>query len=221
MEKRAAISGEDRLIKQYFCLFGIPDDYGTVPVKGCFKKSIDERGPLSDASYKITVLNQHDQKNPLCKPSVLIEDQFGLYGEYTPDEGIGSNDVLVKRIKNGTINNGSYGFNYVWDKMEYDDETGLIMMFECNLFEVSPVTIGSQTGTFVKRSSNGIFEDETLEDETEGLIKAISKKYQLQIRSLINRHISLAKLGKPTNESLTDDKPTKAKLDLNYLLKKF
>lgn len=225
LAQRAATTSSndgDRLIKQYFCIFGIPDDYGTVPVKGCFAKSLNDRGVESKSSYKITVLNQHDQREPLCKPSVLIEDEIGLYGEYTPDEGIPSNDNLVKRVKNGTINNGSYGFNYIWDKMEYVEDTGLILMKEVDLFEVSPVTIGSQQETFVVRGANGEYIDKTLEYDTEYLLKQIPRQYHLEFRTIINRHISLAQQQplETRQKALGEGKPKQVGIDFDYLLKK-
>jgi HK97 family phage prohead protease len=213
------VDANSRLIKQYFCIFGVPDDYGTVPVKGCFSKSLEERGPDSKSNYKIVVLNQHDQCDPLCIPKILIEDQVGLYGEYEPDQ-IPSGDRLITQVRSGTINQGSYGFNYIWDKMEYDSETELIMMKECNLFEVSPVTIGSQKETFVKRSTTGIMVDEFLEEETEDLIKQLPRKYHLELRSLIDRHISLAQI-KPEKKPLDEDEPQHGKvIDFDYLFSK-
>lgn len=211
----------DRLIKQYFCIFGVPDDYGTIPVKGCFAKSIEERGPNSKSNYKITVLWQHDEKDPLCIPTVLKEDEIGLYAEYSPDP-IPSGDRCLIQVRSGTINNGSYGFNYIWDKMEYNEKTDMIMMHEVALFEISPVTRGSQTQTYVKRNANGIFEDKFLLEETEDLIKQLPRKHHLELRNLINRHISLAQ-SQPLDlreKALENDKPTKAGLDYDYLISK-
>lgn len=222
MERRSPIVSEvesERLIKQYFCIWGVPDDYRTEPMKGCFKKSLNERGPGTNAMNKIIVLNQHDQKDPLCLPSVLKEDEIGLYGEYEPDP-IASGDRLIIQIRRKTINQGSYGFNYVWDKMEYDDKTDTIKMYECELFEVSPVSIGSQSGTFVVRNKKtGKFEDKYLEDETEDLIKQIPRKYQLEIRTLITRHISLAKLQplEQRQKALKSSKPKQRGIDYSFL----
>ncbi len=210
----------ERLIKQYFCIFGVPDDYGTVPVKGCFTKSIEERGPNSKASCKIVVLNQHDQKDPLCLPLVLQEDEIGLYAEYEPDP-MPSGDRLLMQVREGTINNGSYGFNYVWDKMEYKEDTGLILMNESTLYEISPVTIGSQKETFVVRSADGHFIDQFLEEETEDFFKFVPRKHHLELRSIINRHITLAKMQplETRQQSTTSNQAAAGKvIDYNYLI---
>lgn len=145
------VTTEDRLIKQYFCIFGIPDSYGTVPVKGCFNRSLGLRGPDSSSEQKIVVLNQHDPRDPLCVPIVLREDELGLYGEYEPDV-MPSGDRLLTQIRSKTINQGSYGFDYIWEEMEYMENTGLILMHDVDLYEVSPVTYASQKETFVLRN---------------------------------------------------------------------
>ena len=215
-------SENERLIKQYFCIFGVPDDYRTIPVKGCFTKSLNERGPKSASNYKVVVLNQHDQKDPLCLPSVLEEDEVGLYGEYEPDP-MESGDRLILQVRRGTINQGSYGFNYIWDKMEYIEEMDAILMHEVDLQEVSPVTIGSQKQTFVVRSKDGELIDEFLGEETEEFIKSLPRKYHLELRCLIDRHITLAEM-KPIEQrrkSLQINEPQQGKEKLSYLINNF
>lgn len=208
-----------RLIKQYFCIWGVPDDYGTRPIKGCFTKSLNERGPSTSATNKIVVLNQHSQKEPLCIPNILKEDEIGLYGEYEPDEGIVSNDELIIRVRKKTINQGSYGFNFVWPKMEWNEKDECIDMFECELFEVSPVTLGSQGGTFVVRNKNGKLEDSFLEEDTESLIRQIPRKLQLEARSIIQRHKSLSKLqpDEQGKKPLKKRKPKQRGIDYNSI----
>lgn len=212
-------SDNPRLIRQYFCIWGIPDDYGTRPVKGCFSKSIRERGPESSASNKIIILNNHNQKEPLCVPIILKEDEIGLYGEYIPDEGIQSNDDLVIRVKSGTINGGSYGFHYIWDKMEWNEKDKVIDMYECELFECSPCTFPSQVETFVVRNSKGVIIDDSLEEDTESLIRKIPRNLQLETRSLINRHISLLKSQPQKKESaLRNKEPKQRKINYKKLI---
>lgn len=208
-----------RLVKQYFAVWGVPDDHGTRPVKGFFAKSIQERGPKTDATNKILVLNCHNQRDPVCVPSLLQEDDIGLYGEYEPDAGIQSNDELLIRIQKRTINNGSYGFNYMWDKMEYNEKDDVIDMYEGEVFEVSPCAFGSQGETFVVRNSRSL--DPTLEEETQKLIKKIPREHQLAVRSLIARHISLAQFQpdeqreKPLKKR---SKPKQPAIDFDYIM---
>ena len=93
-------------------------------------------------------------------------------------------------------------------------------MYESELFEVSPVTIPSQIGTFVVRGRQF---DEELQTQTESLLKQIPRKLQLEMRSLITRHISLAE-SQPESQSQPPLKKSKPKqrsaIDYNYLTKK-
>lgn len=211
---------DGRTLKQYFAIWGIPDDYGTVPIKGCFSKSLQDRGPASKATYKIVALYMHNLCDSVGLPSVLVEDEIGLYGEVPALEGVQVADELVIRHNKGVCNNGSYGFNYVWDKMEYDDKTDKILVYETDLNEISFVTIGSQKETYGVRSSTGEYTDEFLSDETEDLIRLLPRKYHLELRSLIDRHITLAKLQplEQRQKALEDGKPQQEDL-YDYLLK--
>lgn len=209
LEKRSQPSSDGRLLKQYFCIWGVKDGYGTVPIKGCFAKSIQERGPASNATYKITALYAHSQRDSVGLPSVLVEDEIGLYAEVPVLEGIDVCDALVIRHRSGTCNNGSYGFDYCWDKMEYDEATDSVIMKECELYEISFVTIGAQKETFGVRGSDGAYSDEFLEEDTDDLVKQIPRKHQLEIRTIIERHISLVK-NQPIEtrqKALEKDKP--------------
>lgn len=220
-EERAPKVENDRLIKQYFAIWGVRDSYGTAVIKGAFKKSIEERGPNSKANSKIIVLWQHRTEDPLCIPNVIKEDDIGLYGEYEPDP-VPSGDRCVIQVRSGTINQGSFGFHYVWDKMEYDDKTDTVYMKECDTFELSPVTFGSCVETYVKRNAEGIFIDEFLDEETEDLFKQVPRRYHLELRNIIDRHISLAKVQphQQVRNALNDSKPKQVGLDYDYLLKK-
>jgi len=214
---------EGRTLKQYFAIWGIKDDYGTMPLKGCFSKSIRERGPASEATYKITALYMHRQGDSVGLPAVLEEDETGLYAEIPVVEGIQVADELVIRHKRGLCNNGSYGFDYVWDKMEYDEKADAIVMKECDLFEISFVTIGAQTETYGVRNSDGTYTDDFLLEDTEALIRKVARKDQMELRSLIDRHIALAKSqpNEQKQDSLDTSKPTQGGIDYNYLLSKF
>ena len=217
---KKSVSDNPRLLRQYFAIWGVPDDYGTVPIKGCFAKSISDRGVGSKATYKITALYMHCQADSVGLPTVLEEDEIGLYAEVPILEGIQVCDELVIRHTNGTCNNGSYGFNYIWDKMEYDEVNDVIIMKECDLFEISFVTIGAQTETYGVRNKEGIYTDEYLSDETEDLIRRLPRKEHLELRNLINRHITLAK-NQPLEirqETLINNEPKHVGIDYEYLL---
>lgn len=218
-EERKPKVENERLIKQYFAIWGVRDSYGTAPIKGFAKKSIEERGPQSKSNQKILVLWQHKSDDPLCVPNLIKEDDIGLYAEYEPDP-IPSGDRCVIQVRSGTINQGSYGFNYVWDKMEYDDKTDTVYMKEGDIFELSPVSFGSCAETYVKRSDSGLFIDEFLEEETEEIIKRLPRSNRLELRNIIDRHIALANAQplEQRRKALEDSKPQHVGLDYKSLL---
>lgn len=201
---------ESRTVKGYLAVFGIPDTYRTVAVKGCFAKSIQERGPQSQSKQKIAYLWQHDPRDPIGQFTVLQEDDYGLYFEAVLDE-VPSGERALRQIKSGTINQFSYGFDYIWDKMEYEEVRDVVLMYEVNLMEGSPVTFGSNAETYAIRSKQDYENQKNILDlDTEDFISSIPRSKQLELRQLIARQISLAKVQ--PNElrqiSLTPNEPS-------------
>lgn len=194
VDLKQQVDVESRTIKGYLAVFGIPDTYGTVAVKGCFAKSIQERGPASTSKQKIAFLWQHDVCDPIGQFTVLKEDDYGLYFEAVADE-VETGERALRQINSGTINQFSYGFDYIWDKMEYDAVNDTVLMLEVNLMEGSAVTFGSMSETYAIRSKEQ-YENEkyNLDVETDEFIKSIPRSKQLELRQLITRHISLSKI---------------------------
>lgn len=182
---------EGRTIKGYAAVWGVVDSYGTVFLRGAFAKSIQERGPDSSAKYKITLVWQHDLRDPIGRVTVLQEDDYGLYFEAEVDE-IPQGDRALKQIESGTLNQFSFGFNYIWDKLEYNEKKGVVEVREVDLFELSPVTIGSNLETFAIRSPEGREAvGEALSIEIEEFIRVIPRDKQLELRQLFARHKAL------------------------------
>lgn len=196
---------EDRTIKGYLCVWGVRDSYGTVFVKGCFAKSIAERGPKSAAKQKILFLWMHDTCDPIGQFTVLEEDDYGLYFEASVDEVENGERALIQ-TQSGTLNQFSVGFDYVWDKMEYDETRDAILIMEAMLMEGSVVSFASNEETYCIRSQEQ-FEAETerLQQDTEFFIRSVPRNLQLELRRLITRHKTLAEF-KP-DEPLKQRKP--------------
>ena len=215
--------------KAYFCIWGVRDSYGTAFMKGCFSKSIRERGPESSANQKIAFCWQHDVRDPIGRFLVLREDEIGLYGEWQFDdiEAVPSAKRAKSQIRSGTINGYSFGFEYLWDKMEYIEEDDVILIKEAELYEGSPVTCAAIKETKTVRSIAELeTEKQFLDSDTEDFIKSTPRSKQLELRQLIARHISLASV-KPNElrqTSLNNDQPIEQlaeiggyKLDLKTL----
>lgn len=227
VDKSGSLNDKGTGGKAYFCIWGERDTYGTMFMKGCFSKSIRERGPESSANQKIAFCWQHDIKDPIGRNILIVEDDLGAYTEYEFDdvEAVPSAKRAKAQIRSGTINGYSFGFDYIWDKMEYDEDTDAVLIKECDLHEISPVTRPSLSGTHSVRSVEE-FETEKicLNEETEDFIRSVPRSRQLELRQLISRHISLAKV-KPDelrHIPLKNNKPDEQsdKLDINLLLTK-
>jgi HK97 family phage prohead protease len=210
-QRKANTESTDRILKTYHCMFGQVDDRGTRFMKGAFSRSIQERGPKSNAKYKITVLWMHDTRDPIGMPTVIEERDAGLYAEWEADD-VPNGDRALKQIRSGTLNNFSFGFKPIWDKMEYNSQDDCIEVMEAELLELSPVTMGSNMNTYAVRGANNESDDDLIED-TEDFIRSVSRKQQLELRQLIDRH---------RLDALVPQQPLTTKagsIDYNYLRK--
>lgn len=215
---KLSASDEDRTIKGYLVVWGVRDTYGTIFVKGCCAKSIQERGPQSQSKYKITGLWQHDQKDPIGQFSVLKEDDYGLYFELLTDAGVPSAERAVIQVRSGTINQFSAGFNYIWDKVEYDEETDSLLLKEVILMEGSAVTIGSNHETYAIRTLEDFeLQNDYLRSETEQFIKTLAPNKQLEARQLFTRTTSLAQAKPHHLDTLRRPEPIEEEIDYNFL----
>lgn len=204
---------EDRNINAYFIIWGEPDDYGTVFLKGSWTKSINERGPKSKASQKIVNLWCHDQRELISRPWEIVEDDIGLRGQFKPDDVPRGNQCVIQ-VRSGSLDQFSAGFNYVWDKTEYDETEDAIIVSECMGLELSPVALASQALTHAVRSIG-----EDLYEQTELLLKKIPKERQLELRGLLSQYASLAQPVGSTDKPIQTRK--QKRVDYAYLLKNF
>lgn len=133
----------DRKVKGYAIVWGSKNDYNEIVLKGATQNSLNARGIGSTSGNPILVLNQHRQSEPLCRPTILQEDDYGLYFEGDVIEGVGYADEAVNQVAQGVLRQLSYGFNYVWDKTEYDATNDAYILKEIKLGEISLVTFSS------------------------------------------------------------------------------
>lgn len=207
-EYESRAMADDRIIRGYLIAWGVKDSYGTIFVKGSCAKSIQERGPESNSKYKIVALWQHDQSDPIGQFRVLKEDDYGLYFEMELDEGVPSAERALIQVRSGTINQFSVGFNYLYDKMEYDEQRDAVILKEIVLMEGSVVTIGSNEETYAFRSKEEyLTKKDYLRQETELFVRSLPANKQLEARALFTRHTSLAKQEPQILEALRAEKP--------------
>lgn len=187
---------DSRKVSGYAAIFGVKDKANDILIKGCFAKSIAERGPESQANDKIILLWMHNMSEPIGRITKLVEDDKGLYFEADIDD-IPLGDRAIKQMESGTINQFSFGYSYVWDKVDYDEKMDAYIVKEVVLYEISPVSIGCNGMTEYTglKSEADILERieslrEDIENELAGM--AVSKKSRMQ--ELFGKVWSLASL---------------------------
>lgn len=203
-------------------MFDQPNQHREITLKGAYSKSIRERGPNASSNYRIKLLNQHKTDEPMALIAKLEERNEGLYFESEPLPEGAAEDRLLRNIRSSLINNFSEGWNYVWDKVEYDEARDLIILKEKQLFEISPVSIPSDLGTFAVRSAEEL---ENLYDDTELFIKELPRSKQLEARQLFARHKSLIQVEpleqRETALNTEDEPKEKRGLNWNYIAQNF
>ena len=223
--KELSYNGESRTISGYAAIFNNRDKAGDILLKGCFAKSIQDRGPESQANDKIIMLWQHDQHEPIGKISVLIEDEKGLYFEAVIDD-VERGNQAIKQLESGTLNQFSIGYSYVWEKCEYDQERDAFIVKEVVLYEISVVSIGCNGETeYLGLKSESTDPYEELKNEIESAIKGLPIRKKEEIQTLVRKVLSLGqfkpevprKAVEPLEEVKAD---TKIKLFGNIKLKK-
>jgi HK97 family phage prohead protease len=134
--------GDDRKIKGYALVWGEKNDYNEIFVKGSTLNSLNARG-VGASKNQILILNQHKRSQILARPSALQEDETGLYFEAEIIKGTQYADEAVAQVRQGVLNQLSVGFNYIWDKVEFDPASDAYVIREMKLYEISLVSLGS------------------------------------------------------------------------------
>lgn len=144
---------DERIIKGYLSAFNIKDEDNDIIMPGAFAKSISERGPKGTG--RIQYLRYHYPEYQIGKFLELEEDAYGL--KFVGQLSSSSKGVdAYEDYKLGIIKEHSIGFNYVGDKLKYDQETDTFFVAEVKLWEGSAVTWGANqfTPTLEVRSMN-------------------------------------------------------------------
>lgn len=206
---------DDRRIKGYAIIWGKVNEHKERLHKGCCERSIREHGPGSSSKYKIKFLNNHDPKEPCALIEVLKEDETGLYFETAPFDDVPWANNLLTQIRSKTIDNYSYGFDYVFQegKMKWNDDEGLWDLYEIRLFEISAATIPSGLETYTVRNKRDIIEEFIIS------LPASKRMEARKIFALVQQEKSKSGM-KPTQTSNKPPNKRKA-IDYNFLTKNY
>ena len=156
---------ENRVIKGYCIVWGEKNMHDEIVLKGATQNSLNARG-IGATKNKIAFLKHHRLDQPIARFIKLEEDDYGLYFE---SEIIKTTlgDETIEEIRSGVLVQLSFGFNYVWDKTEYDSNTDAYILREIILYEISLVTLGSdsnaQLRTFSEYQKTEILKDVSVE----------------------------------------------------------
>ena len=213
---------ESRTISGYAAVFGNKDKAGDILIKGCFSKSIQDRGPGSAANDKIIVLWMHDMNEPIGRLTVLYEDDKGLYFE-APIDDVPRGNQAIKQLESGTLNQFSIGYQYVWENCEYDAEKDAFMVKEVKLHEISVVSIGCNGETEylgLKSIEDAEKAYEELNAEISEVCSGMSAPKQQKIQRIISKVISLSSF-KPENRKESSLEGQKADMHGNKVKSMF
>ena len=213
---------ESRTISGYAAVFGNKDKAGDILIKGCFSKSIQDRGPESAANDKIIVLWMHDMNEPIGRLTVLYEDDKGLYFE-APIDDVPRGNQAIKQLESGTLNQFSIGYQYVWENCEYDAEKDAFMVKEVKLHEISVVSIGCNGETEylgLKSIEDAEKAYEELNAEISEVCSGMSAPKQQKIQRIISKVISLSSF-KPENRKESSLEGQKADMHGNKVKSMF
>lgn len=204
----------------YLAVFGVKDDAYDILIKGCFSKSLQDRGPDSTTHRKIAFLWMHDMKDPIGRFTILKEDDYGLYFEAILDdpESVPSAKRAASQLQSGTLDQFSIGYDYVWEnnKMVWDDNLEAWIVKEVILWEGSVVTLGCNEFTYYAgmKDIEKYEAKSKLKKDTEDFIQSIPTKYQFQLRQIIAKNIEFSGIiNKKDNTAADDDNPVIQFLD--------
>ena len=203
--KELNVNEESRIISGYAAVFNNIDKSRDMLIKGCFAKSIQDRGPESLANDKIILLWHHKMDEPIGRITKLVEDDYGLYFEAEIDN-VERGNQAIEQFKSGTLNQFSIGYRYIWEKCEWNDTDEFLMVKEVALFEISPVSVGCNGLTkFTGFKSIEEYENEyeILRKEIDEACKGINIKNQQIVQRLIAKAMTLAS-SKPDDEVKKD-----------------
>lgn len=212
-----------RTVKGYAAIFGNIDSARDMIIKGAFAKSIQERGPSANSGNNIIFLWQHDMMDPIGRITKLAEDDKGLYFEAVIDT-IEQGDRALTQLQSGTLKQFSIGYNYVWDKMEYDVDLDAFICKEIYLAEISVVSLSCNADAMLVGLKAADIEDrrEKLLGELEVTLKGLSMPKAYKLRQLIDDMTALAST-KPVEATKEEMRAasTETALDMGQLVNIF
>jgi len=204
---------DSRIISGYCSTFNNVDSDGDLIVKGSFAKTLMENGPDS-ANPRIFHLYQHDITQVLGRPTVLKEDEKGLYFETKIANTSLGNDVLAL-YNEGIINEHSIGFQTIKsaNRGSYNE------IQEVKLFEFSTVTFGANANTPFLGFKSQFADQESITSQFDKVSKMLKAEITPETTQLLHIYLNQLKTAfldlstksveepNPLQDSLEDTHP--------------
>ncbi len=136
------------VIEGYASVFRRPDDGRDIVLPGAFRRTLAQRAPKD-----IKLLWQHDPKEPIGVIEALREDERGLYVRARLIPALARAREALALIAAGALDGLSIGYRAV--KARSDPETGLRLLSEIDLWEISLVTFPMQPAARIRALKAG------------------------------------------------------------------
>lgn len=199
------VDTEGRTVTGYFSSFDVVDSDGDIIRQGAFQKSVNERGP--NGANRIFHLLQHNPRNPLGKPTVLKEDETGLYFE-TPFPKTTLAEDTLKLYEAGIYSEHSIGFEVLSSQEEMVDGEEYNILKELKLWEGSTVTWGANENTPFQ-GMKSLKTSEDIKSEIEQIQKFLRKgevtDYTFELLELQLEHLKHLQPSPDTGEPEPSD----------------
>lgn len=129
---------EGRTVRGYAATWDA-DSVGDIILQGAFKKTLSERAD------RVKLLWEHS--SPIGKPTLMREDDVGLYTEALVSK-TRLGDEALELMRDGVIDQMSIGYS-VPESKSFKDAEGIRNIQEIKLFEFSPVTFPANEKAFI------------------------------------------------------------------------
>jgi hypothetical protein len=140
---------------------GEPDAQNDIIEKGAFTETLKTNG------YKgrgIKMLWQHDYRAPIGKWMSLEENSKGLAVVGKLTRGVKQADEAYFLMKDGALDGLSIGFGIDEDGYDIDNKTKCRRLRKINLWEISPVTFGSNANARITNVKSAVKDAKTIRE---------------------------------------------------------
>jgi len=125
---------EEGFFAGYASIYEVEDSHNDVILSGAFCDSLRKKKYGKD----IKLLWQHQVDEPIGVFKKVIEDDLGLYVEGQLKLGVRRADEAFELMAEGALDGLSIGFTV--EESEYDEESGVRLIYKADLWEISLVT---------------------------------------------------------------------------------